>query len=71
MKAHLSETESMGFELGSHGLATFFAYAITAARNIFSNSDKIENEIDRKLIAYKLEDISEEKLTLKLKQIDY
>ena len=71
MKGHLSENESMGFELGSHGVATIFDYAITAARDLFSNSDKIENEIDRKLIAYKLKGISEDKLTLKLKQLDY
>lgn len=71
MKGHLSENESMGFELGSHGIATIFAYAITTAKDLFSNSDKIESEIDRKLISYKLEEISEYKLILRLKQLNY
>ncbi|WP_300381680.1 helix-turn-helix domain-containing protein [Clostridium sp.] len=71
MKGNLSETESMGFELGSHGVATIFAYAITATRELFTNSDKIENDINRKLILYKLEEVSEDKVTLKLKQLDY
>ena len=35
MKSQLSETESMGFELGSAGVATVLAYAINAARDPF------------------------------------
>ncbi|MDU5105433.1 XRE family transcriptional regulator [Clostridium sp.] len=71
MKSQLSETESMGFELGSGGVATVLAYAINATRDLFSNSDKVTKEIERKIISYKLESASEENVTIKLKQLDY
>ncbi|MGG7212710.1 helix-turn-helix domain-containing protein [Clostridium nigeriense] len=71
MKSQLSETESMGFELGSAGAATVLAYAINAARDLFSNSDKVTKDIERKIISYKLEDASEEKVIIRLKQLDY
>ena len=71
MKGQLSETESMGFELGSAGGATVLAYAINMVRDLFSNSDKVQKEIERKIISYKLVEASQEQLTLKLKQLDY
>lgn len=71
MKSQLSETESMGFELGSGGVATVLAYAINAARDLFSNSDKVTKEIERKIISYKLESASEEQVIIRLKQLDY
>lgn len=71
MKSQLSETETMGFELGSAGVATVLAYAINAARDLFSNTDKITKEIERKVISYKLERATEEEVTISLKQLDY
>lgn len=71
MKSQLSETETMGFELGSAGVATVLAYAINAARDLFSNTDKVTKEIERKIISYKLESASEEEVTIRLKQLDY
>lgn len=71
MQGQLSETESMGFELGSGGVATVLAYAINATRDLFSNSDKVTKEIERKIISYKLENASEDNLTIRLKQLDY
>ena len=71
MKSQLSETESMGFELGSGGVASVLAYAINAARDLFSNSDKVTKEIERKIVSYKLENASEENVSIKLKQLDY
>ncbi|MDV4149851.1 helix-turn-helix domain-containing protein [Clostridium sp. AL.422] len=71
MKSQLSETESMGFELGSGGVASVLAYAINAARDLFSNSDKVTKEIERKIVSYKLENASEEEVSIKLKQLDY
>ncbi|MFU7517120.1 helix-turn-helix domain-containing protein [Clostridium sp. HCS.1] len=71
MKSQLSETESMGFELGSGGVATVLAYAINVARDLFSNSDKVSKEIERKIISYKLESASEEQVIIRLKQLDY
>ena len=71
MKGQLSETESMGFELGSAGWATVLAYAINSARDSFSNSDKVSRDIERKIVSYKLESASEENVTIRLKQLDY
>lgn len=71
MKGQLSETESMGFELGSAGVATVLAYAINAARDLFSNTDKVSREIERKIVSYKLESVSEENVIIRLKQLDY
>lgn len=71
MKGQLSETESMGFELGSAGWATVLAYAINSARDLFSNSDKVSRDIERKIVSYKLESASEENVTIRLKQLDY
>ncbi|VYU24196.1 helix-turn-helix domain-containing protein [Clostridium tertium] len=71
MKSQLSETESMGFELGSAGVASILAYAINAARDLFSNSDKVSRDIERKIISYKLENASQEEVTIRLKQLDY
>lgn len=71
MKGQLSETESMGFELGSAGTATVLAYAINVARDLFSNSDKVSRDIERKIVSYKLESASEENVTIRLKQLDY
>lgn len=71
MRNQLSEKELMGFELGSSGLATVLDYAISAARNLFSNSNKIDNDIEIKLRLYKLKEISNNNLILSLKQLDY
>lgn len=73
MKNQLSESESLGFELGSAGAATILAYAINMVRDLFSgsNSDKVHKDIERKIISYKLVEATEEKVTLKLKQLDY
>lgn len=71
MKSQLSETETMGFELGSAGVASVLAYAINAARDLFSNTDKVTKEIERKVISYKLESASEEEVAIRLKQLDY
>ena len=46
MKAQLTENERLGFELGSAGTLTILAYAITFVRDLFSNSEKIDNEIE-------------------------
>ena len=44
MKGQLSETESMGFELGSAGGATVLAYAINMVRDLFSNSIRFKKK---------------------------
>jgi len=71
MQGHLSETELLGFELGGAGVVSILAYAITAVRDLFSNSDKIDRAIEQNLIVYKVQELSDNKLVLRLKQLDY
>lgn len=71
MKSQLSDTESLGFELGSSGTATVLAYAITAVREFFSNSDSVDRGIQNKIKLYKLNDFIDGGLLLTLKQLDY
>ena len=71
MKAQLTENERLGFELGSAGTLTILAYAITFVRDLFSNSEKIDNEIERRLTSYKVKEIGMDKLVLTLKQLEY
>ncbi|RDY26854.1 XRE family transcriptional regulator [Romboutsia weinsteinii] len=71
MKYQLSETELMGMELGSAGVLSVFAYAIDSVRDLFSNLEKIDKDIETKLRLYKLKEVSDDKLVLSLKQLDY
>ena len=73
MKGQLSETESMGFELGSGGLINILADAINSVREHFSNEhlDKVEKDIEKKLRLYKVKHVSEDSIALSLKQLDY
>lgn len=71
MQGQLSETETLGLELGSAGMVTVLAYAINEVKNLFSKSDKIEQGIEKKLPEYKLVAASKEEVVLKLKMLDY
>lgn len=71
MKSNLTENETLGLELGSHGITTILAYAIIAVRDLFSNSDKIDLDIEKKLKLYKIKELTDNKLVLTLKQLDY
>lgn len=73
MKGQLSETEMMGFELGSGGTATVVASIIDAIREIFSNEkkEKIDKDIEKKLKIYKVKQKSSNSILLGLKQLDY
>lgn len=71
MRGQLSETETMGFELGSSGTLTILATAIDAVRYLFSNCDKTNKEIEKKLKLYKLSSMSDDVVFLTLKQLDY
>lgn len=44
----LSETEQMGFALGSHGSTMLFGGIIYAVMSLFSKQDKQRKKIDRK-----------------------
>lgn len=74
MKAHLSETELMGFELGSSGTIPVLANIINSLRDFIKNdkeSDEITKAIEKKLRIYKVQSIYKEEIVLKLKQLDY
>ncbi|WP_297134614.1 helix-turn-helix domain-containing protein [Terrisporobacter sp.] len=71
MKGHLSETETLGFELGSNGCITVLVSAIETVMDLFSNSDKTSREIEKKLKLYKLNSMSDDVVFLTLKQLDY
>lgn len=74
IKTHLSETEMMGFELGSGGTITILADIINTFRDLIKHEpdvDKTTKAIEKKLRLYKVQAISSEEIVLKLKQLEY
>lgn len=74
MKTHLSETETMGFELGSGGVITILANIINNLRDFIKNDqevDKTTKLIEKKLNIYKVHSLAKNEIVLKLKQLDY
>lgn len=71
MNTQLSDTELLGVELGSAGVLSILIYAIESVMGLFSNSEKIQKEIERKLQLYKIIKISDDSIILGLKQLDY
>ncbi|MGE7602531.1 hypothetical protein ACQKL5_08475 [Peribacillus sp. NPDC097675] len=71
MDTHLSENERLGVELGGGGVISILIYALDAVRNLFSNAEKMDKEIDKKLNLYKVKKISDDGLLLSLRQLDY
>ena len=73
MRGQLSETEMMGFELGSAGTVTVIASVIDAIRELFSDEkrEKIDKDIEKKLKIYKVKQKSNNFILLSLKQLDY
>lgn len=67
----LSETETLGSELGSAGLTTVFAEVIYQLTNYFSNKGDVEKQIESQIRKYKLKKINENEYLLYLRQIDY
>lgn len=73
MKGQLSETETMGFELGSAGTATIMASLINAVIEHFSGEkkEKIDKDIEKKLKIYKVKQANNNSILLSLKQLNY
>ena len=69
--SHLSEDESLGVVLGGGGLISIFIYAFDLVRGLFSNEDKMDKKIDKKLSLYKVKKVTDDSLLLSLKQLDY
>lgn len=71
MKTHLSENESMGADLATGGMASLASYAFIKVWNLFSKAEKIDKDIEEKLLKYKVKELTEERLVLTLKQLEY
>ena len=69
--AQLSETETLGMELGSAGTITILAEAIYQIVNLFSSKDADHKKIESQIRKYKITRINENDLLLYLCQLDY
>ncbi|MFJ7827778.1 hypothetical protein [Psychrobacillus sp. NPDC096623] len=70
-EAQLSETETLGMELGSAGTVTILAEAIFQLANLFSRKDAEQKKIENQIRKYKIKKINENELLLYLRQMDY
>lgn len=70
-KSQLSETETLGFELGSAGTMTILAEAIYQILNVFSNKDEEQKKIESQIRKYKIKKMNENEFLLYLRQLDY
>lgn len=74
MKCNLSESEMMGFELGSGGMISILADLINTFKDFIKhepNIDQTTKLIEKKLKLYKIASITDDEIVLKLKQLDY
>lgn len=70
-KSQLSETETLGLELGSAGTISILAEAIYQLANLFSDKDNEQKKIESQIRRYKFKKINENEFLLYLRQIDY
>ncbi|MFF2448227.1 hypothetical protein ACFVSW_14100 [Neobacillus sp. NPDC058068] len=70
-KSQLSETETLGLELGSAGAVTILAEGFYQLANLFSKKDDEQKKIESQFRKYKIKKINENELLLSLRQLDY
>ncbi len=70
-KSQLSDTETLGMELGSAGTVTILAEAIYQFINLLSNKDDEQKKIESQIRRYKIKKIGENEILLYLRQLDY
>lgn len=70
-KSQLSETETLGLELGSAGMVTILAEAIYQLANLFSNKDVETKKIESQIRKYKFKKLNKNEILLYLRQLDY
>ena len=70
-KSQLSETETLGLELGSAGLVNILAEGIYQLANLISNKDDEKKKIESHLRKYKIKKVNESEFLLYLRQFDY
>lgn len=70
-KTQLSDTETLGLELGSAGLITILAEVFYQLANLFSNKDAEQKKIESQLRKYKFKKVNGNEFLLYLRQFDY
>lgn len=70
-KTQLSETETLGFELGSAGVMNILAEGFYQLANLFDHKEHDLKRIESQLRRYKIKKINENEYLLYLRQIDY
>lgn len=67
----LTETEEMGFQLGSRGTAGLVGSMFFHMINFFSKGSKVQKKIDSRIRKYHLKKWNENEILLYLRQLDY
>ncbi|SDN71012.1 hypothetical protein SAMN05518871_10729 [Psychrobacillus sp. OK028] len=70
-ESQLSETATLGLQLGSEGIVTILTEAILQIANLFSDKDAEQKKIESQIRKYKINRINENELLLYLRQLDY
>lgn len=70
-KSQLSDTETLGLELGSAGLVTVWAKLMIQLGNRFSNKDHDKKRIESQIRKYKFKPLNEKEILLYLRLFDY
>jgi len=70
-KSQLSETETLGLELGSAGTVNILAEGFYQLANLFSKKDDDQKKIESQFRKYKIKKNNENELLLSLRQLDY
>jgi transcriptional regulator with XRE-family HTH domain len=70
-KAQLSDTETLGVELGSAGLVSVFAEAMLQLYNVLTIKDDDQRKIENQIRKYKLSKLNENEILLYLRQLEY
>ncbi|WP_440896978.1 hypothetical protein ACS127_02925 [Amphibacillus sp. Q70] len=70
-KSQLSETETLGMELGSAGTITILAEAIYQFINLFSKKADEQKKIESQIRKYRIKKNSKGEFVLYLRQLDY
>jgi transcriptional regulator with XRE-family HTH domain len=70
-KSQLTDTETLGVELGSAGLATVLAEVILQLVDLFSSKDDDKKKIESQIRKYRFKKLNENEILLYLRQIDY
>lgn len=70
-KAQLSDTETLGLELGSSGLVAVLAEVIIHLYNAISSKDDDQKKIENQIRKYKFIKLNENEILLYLRQLDY